>query len=97
MNLFQTLNLLTDHDVPVRQPHAKPGPSTTVTMSGHPKRLQKLGEDQSHLLKTLFKTNIALRKELKREDCERVMQKYEILHGLSWTKIKKHDSKLDYC
>ncbi|XP_052226674.1 uncharacterized protein LOC127841672 isoform X7 [Dreissena polymorpha] len=82
----------TDHDVPVRQPHAKPGPSTTVTMSGHPKRLQKLGEDQSHLLKTLFKTNIALRKELKREDCERVMQKYEILHGLSWKKIKKHDS-----
>ncbi|XP_052223281.1 uncharacterized protein LOC127839119 isoform X1 [Dreissena polymorpha] len=81
-----------DHDVPVRQPHAKPGPSTTVTMSGHPKRLQKLGEDQSHLLKTLFKTNIALRKELKREDCERVMQKYEILHGLSWKKIKKHDS-----
>ncbi|KAH3717198.1 hypothetical protein DPMN_059979 [Dreissena polymorpha] len=62
----------TDHDVPVRQPHAKPGPSTTVTMSGHPKRLQKLGEDQSHLLKTLFKTNIALRKELKREDCERI-------------------------
>ncbi|KAH3823523.1 hypothetical protein DPMN_125329 [Dreissena polymorpha] len=82
----------TDHDVPVRQPHAKPGPSTTVTMSGHPKRLQKLGEDQSHLLKTLFKTNIVLRKELKREDCERVMQKYEILHGLSWKKIKKHDS-----
>ncbi|KAH3866008.1 hypothetical protein DPMN_029058 [Dreissena polymorpha] len=37
----------TDHDVPVRQPHAKPGPSTTVTMSGHPKRLQKLGEDQN--------------------------------------------------
>ncbi|KAH3892876.1 hypothetical protein DPMN_017009 [Dreissena polymorpha] len=62
----------TDHDVPVRQPHAKPGPSTTVTMSGHPKRLQKLGEDQSHLLKTLFKTNIVLRKELKREDCERI-------------------------
>jgi hypothetical protein len=55
-------------------------------------RLQKLGEDQSHLLKTLFKTNIVLRKELKREDCERVMQKYEILHGLSWKKIKKHDS-----
>ncbi|XP_052275388.1 uncharacterized protein LOC127874799 isoform X2 [Dreissena polymorpha] len=82
----------TDHDVPVRQPHAKPGPSTTVTMSGHPNRLQKLGEDQSHLLKTLFKTNIVLRKELKREDCERVMQKYEILHGLSWKKIKKHDS-----
>ncbi|XP_052250749.1 uncharacterized protein LOC127857981 isoform X4 [Dreissena polymorpha] len=82
----------TDHDVPVRQPHAKPGPSTTVTMSGHPKRLQKLGEDQSHLLKTLFKTNIVLRKELKREDCERVMQKYEILHGLSWKKNKKHDS-----
>ena len=51
-------------------------------------RLQKLGEDQSHLLKTLFKTNIALRKELKREDCESVMQKYEILHGLSWKKIK---------
>ncbi|KAH3851679.1 hypothetical protein DPMN_094163 [Dreissena polymorpha] len=62
----------TDHDVPVRQPHAKPGPSTTVTMSGHPNRLQKLGEDQSHLLKTLFKTNIVLRKELKREDCERI-------------------------
>ncbi|KAH3710453.1 hypothetical protein DPMN_069935 [Dreissena polymorpha] len=61
-------------------------------MSGHPKRLQKLGEDQSHLLKTLFKTNIALRKEPKREDCERVMQKYEILHRLSWKKIKKHDS-----
>ncbi|XP_052248165.1 uncharacterized protein LOC127856165 isoform X8 [Dreissena polymorpha] len=78
----------TDHDVPIRQPHAKPGPSTTVTMSGQPKRLQKLSEDQSHLLKTLFKTNIALRKELKREDCERVMQKYQILRGLSWKKIK---------
>ncbi|KAH3711762.1 hypothetical protein DPMN_071436, partial [Dreissena polymorpha] len=75
----------TDHDVPVRQPHANPGPSTTVTMSGQPKWHQKLGEDQSHLLKTLFKTNIALRKELKREDCERV-QKYENLHGLSWKK-----------
>ncbi|KAH3821605.1 hypothetical protein DPMN_123370 [Dreissena polymorpha] len=30
--------------------------------------LQKLGEDQSHHLKTLFKTKIALRKELEREN-----------------------------
>ncbi|XP_056003954.1 uncharacterized protein LOC125662207 isoform X6 [Ostrea edulis] len=63
-------------------------PSTTVTSSRQPKCVQKLSEEQSQLLKSLFKTNIALRKELRCEDCEKVIKKYEVLSRLSWKKIK---------
>ena len=50
--------------------------------------IHKLNEEQSQLLKSLFKTNVTLRKELRREDCEKVINKYEILSRLSWQKIK---------
>jgi hypothetical protein len=50
--------------------------------------VQKLTEDQSSLLKKLFQTNVALRRELRREDCEKAINKYPILKGLTWQKIK---------
>ncbi|KAH3840230.1 uncharacterized protein LOC127878197 isoform X1 [Dreissena polymorpha] len=46
----------------------------------------KLTEDQHRLLKTLFKTNIAIRRELQKDECEKVSRKHEALQNLTWKK-----------
>ncbi|XP_052286447.1 uncharacterized protein LOC127882068 isoform X2 [Dreissena polymorpha] len=46
----------------------------------------KLTEDQHRLLKTLFKTNIAIRRELQKDECEKVSRKHEALQDLTWKK-----------
>ncbi|XP_052213017.1 uncharacterized protein LOC127831958 [Dreissena polymorpha] len=48
----------------------------------------KLTEHQHRLLKTLFKTNIAMRRELQKDECEKVSRKHDALQNLTWKKIK---------
>lgn len=50
--------------------------------------IQRLTEDQAQLLRTLFKTNVQLRRELRRVDCEKVLNKYSVLSNLGWIKVK---------
>jgi hypothetical protein len=50
--------------------------------------VQKLSDEQSNLLKKLFKANVDLRRELRQVDCEKVINKYEVLSHLSWQKVK---------
>ncbi|XP_052224699.1 uncharacterized protein LOC127840332 [Dreissena polymorpha] len=48
----------------------------------------KLTEHQHRLLKTLFKTNIAMRRELQKDECEKVSRKHDALQNLTWKKNK---------
>ncbi|KAL4230711.1 hypothetical protein ACF0H5_011086 [Mactra antiquata] len=52
------------------------------------RKVQRLTEDQTKLLKVLFKTNVQLRKELRRADCEKVLNKHSVLRNLDWKKVK---------
>ncbi|WAR08561.1 hypothetical protein MAR_018519 [Mya arenaria] len=51
-------------------------------------KIQGLSAEQSELLRGLFKTNVHLQRELKREECEKLKKKYPILDTLPWKKIK---------
>ncbi|XP_060572464.1 uncharacterized protein LOC132730528 [Ruditapes philippinarum] len=53
-----------------------------------PGKIQRLTEEQTKTLRSLFQANITLRRELKRHECINVIQKYPCLKSLDWKKVK---------
>ena len=47
-----------------------------------------LTESQTEKLRSIFKANVALRRELKKRECEQAIQEEPCLKSLDWKKIK---------